>query len=89
MYNNYEFWNFRALRQYIHFLTDINNFKEADDIANNVIFDQNKRYFYLEVIEPYIGAINKMAKRHKILGEVSDKIIDHVFNMNLDGKADI
>ena len=60
MYNNYEFWNYRALRQYLHFLMRFaHQFDEGDDEV------------YMRVIVPLIATINKASKKNHILEELS------------------
>lgn len=68
MYNNYEFWNYRALRQYLHFLI---NFAHQ--------FDQNDDEVYVKIIVPLISTINKTSKKNHILEELSTKIIEQAF----------
>lgn len=56
MYNNYQFWNYRALRQYLHYLL--------------------KGSCYTSLIVPLIATIHKQPKKHAILSELSDTIIE-------------
>jgi len=72
MFNNYEFWNYRALRQYLHFL-----------IRFSHQFDQNDNEVYMGIIVPLIATINKASKKNHILEELSSQIIEQAFKSDI------
>ena len=74
LYHNYEFWNYRSMRHYLHFLTDLAHKAEMQNL--NKLGSQQLPHLYEDVIVRYIGTINKPAKKRKILDELSGKIIE-------------
>lgn len=68
MYLNYEFWTFRALRQYLVYVLKIEQQKEV------ITFD-----CFENVIIPYVLTINRNYKKVKIIEELSTMVVERVF----------
>jgi hypothetical protein len=67
LYHNYEFWNFRALRQYLHFLLSLEQHSQVLQFE-----------VYESVILPYVFTIQKPVKKAAIMEELALKVIDKV-----------
>jgi len=72
MHSNFEFWNFRALRQYLHFVLAL----EQQATPRFEVFER--------LILPYVRTIKKQVKKATILEELSLKVIDKVHSPSVE-----
>ena len=61
-YNNYQFWNYRAMRQYLTYLITM----EASS--------ENTHYLFGETIMPYVETIQSEFKVKKLLREMRERM---------------